>query len=109
MNFRWIDQDRAFVELLDTLQGEPRYALDTEFVSERSYRPRLALVQIGWSGGIALVDPLVVSLAPLERLLRGDGLAIRMAAPERGPVVERGRISALGMLLAWAVSSPPPR
>jgi hypothetical protein len=40
---------------------------------------------------------------------RGDGLAIRMAAPERGPVVERGRISALGMLLAWAVSSPPPR
>lgn len=40
---------------------------------------------------------------------RGDGLAIRMAAPERGPVVERGRISVLGMLLAWAASPPPPR
>lgn len=42
---------------------------------------------------------------------RDDGLAVRLAGPERGrePAVERGRVSLLGMLLAWAASGPPPR
>ena len=44
-------------ELVDELSDEPRYALDTEFHRERTYYPRLALVQIAWPGGLALVDP----------------------------------------------------
>lgn len=37
---------------------------------------------------------------------RGDGLAVRLAAPEREAAIERGRLSLVGMLLAWAASSP---
>ncbi|GIK86247.1 MAG: hypothetical protein KJ018_13920 [Burkholderiales bacterium] len=40
---------------------------------------------------------------------RGDGLAVRLAAPERESGVDRGRLSLLGMLLAWAASGPTPR
>jgi hypothetical protein len=35
---------------------------------------------------------------------RGDGLVVRLAAPERETMVERGRVSLLGLLLAWAAS-----
>jgi len=35
---------------------------------------------------------------------RGDGLVVRLAAPEREAMVERGRVSLLGLLLAWAAS-----
>jgi hypothetical protein len=36
---------------------------------------------------------------------RGDGMRVRVAAPERERVVERTRLSLVGMLLAYAVSS----
>lgn len=35
---------------------------------------------------------------------RADGLAVRVAAPERESSIERARISLVGMLLAWAAS-----
>ena len=40
---------------------------------------------------------------------RGDGLQVRMAAPERAPAVDRGRLSLFAMLLAYAVSERSPR
>jgi len=36
------------------------------------------------------------------RMERGDGLAVRLATPESETLVERGRVSLLGLLLAWA-------
>ena len=36
---------------------------------------------------------------------RGDGMRLRVAAPERERVVERARLSLVGMLLAYAASS----
>jgi hypothetical protein len=35
---------------------------------------------------------------------RGDGLQVQLAAPERERRVERGRLSLLGMLIAFAAS-----
>ncbi|MEM9068840.1 MAG: HRDC domain-containing protein [Myxococcota bacterium] len=72
MDTRWIDDDEAFHELLTLLRQRPRYALDTEFVRERSYYPKLALLQLAWDEGIALVDPLAVDVAPLRGLLETD-------------------------------------
>ena len=70
-----ITSDEALDALVDTLLSEPRYALDTEFHRERTYHPRLALVQVAWAGGSALLDPLAVDVTRLRRLLDGPPLA----------------------------------
>lgn len=72
----------ALDDLVAELIDQPRYAVDTEFHRERTYFPKVALVQIAWEGGIALVDPLAVSLQPLAKVLAGDGLAVMHAATQ---------------------------
>ena len=78
----WIDTTADLVALVDRLLAEPRYAMDTEFHRERTYYPRLALVQLAWPGGTALVDPLALDITELARLLDGPGLAVLHAAQQ---------------------------
>jgi ribonuclease D len=85
----WIDQAEALADLVRTVSGEPFYALDTEFHGERSYWPHLALVQIAWIGGLALVDPLAVDPAPLGELLAGPGCMVAHAADQDLSILER--------------------
>lgn len=82
MTFRWIDDDTELGALVDQLVVEPRYAIDTEFHRERTYYPKLALVQIGWPGGIALVDPLATDPSLLAKLFESDALAVLHAAQQ---------------------------
>lgn len=82
MSHRWIDTDEGLIDLVGELLAEPRYALDTEFHRERTYYPRLALVQIGWPGGIALIDPLRCDASLLRPLFESDSLAVLHAAQQ---------------------------
>jgi ribonuclease D len=77
------------VEHADDLQavcaeiaGEPYYALDTEFHTERTYYPKLALIQLAWADKIALVDPLAVDPRPLAQVFSGPGIAVAHAAEQ---------------------------
>lgn len=76
-------------ELVATLLEHDYYAVDTEFHRERTYYPRLALVQIAWPGGLTLIDPLAVDIAPLEAVLRSDAVAIMHASSQDLEVLER--------------------
>jgi ribonuclease D len=76
MNFRFVDSvdalQHALAEVRESLSRDPRLALDTEFVRERSYRPWLELVQLATSDGrIVLIDTRVLDgkLASLGQLL----------------------------------------
>ena len=89
MEPRWIDDPTAFAELITELRDEPRYALDTEFHGERTYWPRLALVQVAWSNGIALIDPFAVDMKPFGEILGGPGLMIAHAAEQDLAILER--------------------
>lgn len=75
-----------FANLVDELCDVPRYAIDTEFVRERTYRPVLALVQIGWRGAdgdkIALIDSMALDVSALRRVFEGPGLAVAHAAQQ---------------------------
>jgi ribonuclease D len=79
---RWVDRTDDLVALVDELSGEPRYALDTEFHRERTYFPRLALVQLAWPGNLVLVDPLAVDTAPFARLFGSPALVVAHAAQQ---------------------------
>lgn len=78
----WIDDRGGLDELIARLRDEPVYGLDTEFHRERTYYPHLALVQVAWSGGLAVVDPIAVDIGPLASVLEGPGLMICHAAEQ---------------------------
>jgi ribonuclease D len=79
---RWVEHTDELEVIVDRLVKEPRYALDTEFHRERTYFPRLALVQLAWPGGLVLVDPLAVDATPLTRLFASPSLAVAHAAQQ---------------------------
>lgn len=66
---RWIDRPEVLAAAVERWLAADEVCLDTEFVFERTYRPRLGLVQVAADGEIALIDPLVAGeldvLAPL--------------------------------------------
>ncbi len=88
--FRYVDTDEDFAEVIAETAQAPVYAVDTEFHRERTYYPKVALVQINWGRGVALVDPLAVSLGPFAEVLDGPGLAVMHACAQDLEVMARG-------------------
>jgi len=82
VTYRWIASDREVVEFVERASSEPRYALDTEFHRERTYFPKLALVQIAAAGEIVLIDPLACDLQPLKALFDSASIAVVHAAQQ---------------------------
>ena len=82
MNFLWVDEDRSLSELVQRLSDEDRIALDTEFHRERTYFPRLALIQISWSDGMAIIDPLACHAELMVPLFGPDRTVIFHAAQQ---------------------------
>ena len=66
--------------LVAAVADEEYYAFDTEFHTERTYVPDLALIQVAWADKVAMVDPLAVDPAPLATIFNGPGTAVAHAA-----------------------------
>lgn len=88
LDFRWIDAQDDLDALVDEVRTLPRYALDTEFHRERTYFPKLALVQIAWRPAdgspqqTVLIDPLAVDVSVLSALFETDALCVIHAAQQ---------------------------
>lgn len=86
LEYRWIDRQADFDDLVVELLAQPRYALDTEFHRERTYYPKLALVQVAWRTDdgqhLALVDPLSVDVAGFSKLFVSEALCVIHAAQQ---------------------------
>lgn len=74
--------DAALEQVVQSALRAPLYAIDTEFHRERTYFPRLALVQLQWGSDNVLIDPLAVDPRGLAPLLQGPGLAVVHAAAQ---------------------------
>jgi ribonuclease D len=62
----WIDQPDELPALAQTLQSQPWVGVDTEFLRERTFFPKLCLLQLAAGGKIWCVDTLRIgSLDPL--------------------------------------------
>jgi ribonuclease D len=85
---------RAIVnELAEQARRDGRFGLDTEFVSERRYRPLLCLVQIVVGDRIEILDPLTdLDAAPLAAVL---------ADPEVEVVLHAGRQDVAILKRSW--------
>jgi len=68
----WIDTDAALRDFVVASVGCGQYSSDTEFHREKTYFPRLALVQVRARDVTALIDPLAVDMALMRPLLDGD-------------------------------------
>ncbi len=67
---RVVTDAAGFRALIGRMRGAGKVGFDTEFVGERTYFPRLCLVQLGTYAEAVAVDPLAVGdLSPLEELL----------------------------------------
>ena len=86
--YRIVSTDAAFARVIESLRDQPSYALDTEFHRERTYFPKLALVQIAWPGDLVLVDPLAVDLRPFAEILESDSIAVLHAADQDLEILE---------------------
>ncbi len=74
-----ISRDSEFNTLIERACATDCVGLDTEFIWERTYYPRLGLIQLALSDEECfLIDPLALSdLAPLGRLL-GDRKVVKI-------------------------------
>ncbi len=67
---QYINQPEALSGFCRSIQDAPWVALDTEFIRDKTYYPRLCLIQIGVPGHTACIDPLGLDdLAPALDIL----------------------------------------
>jgi len=86
---RWVDDDAALADLVGTLCDVGEFGIDTEFHRERTYWPQLALLQVAWEGGAALVDPMAVDIASLGPVFASAPLVVAHAAGQDLEVLDR--------------------
>lgn len=89
MEPRFVDTDEGLANVIAELRGVSEYALDTEFHGEKTYFPKLALVQIAWDGGLALIDPLTVSVEPLAEIIDSDAMMVVHAGDQDLAIMAR--------------------
>ncbi|HEY4274369.1 MAG TPA: ribonuclease D, partial [Rhizomicrobium sp.] len=70
---RIVETNEALAAFLAELSSAPYLALDTEFLRDQTYYPRLCLIQVAAPGGIeGIIDPLApgLDLAPFYELMK---------------------------------------
>ncbi len=60
----WIDQEAELPALAAALEGQSWIGIDTEFLRERTFFPRLCVIQISTAGQIWCVDALRLEMLP---------------------------------------------
>jgi ribonuclease D len=89
VDYEWVDNQDVFNDLVTHALSAERIGVDTEFHRERTYWPRVALLQIAVENNVFLVDPLEVDLEPLAAVLDSDVLWVMHASSQDLEVLER--------------------
>ena len=72
----WIDQRESLQAWLAGLPADAVVGLDTEFMRRNTFYPQLALLQLGWNGHHALIDPLAFGIGDALQPPLGAGAAV---------------------------------
>lgn len=69
VSFQFIDRAEQLLDVVTQHAGERAVALDTEFMRDRTFFPKLCLVQLASSRGVFCIDPLAIAdLGSLDAL-----------------------------------------
>jgi len=80
-DIRYIDSAAQLETLCTQLPGADWMTLDTEFLREKTYYPKLCLLQVAVPGVVACVDPLVIEdISPLLDVIYDPGITKVMHA-----------------------------
>ena len=82
------DQD-ALLTIVKELLDVEIFAIDTEFHREKTYYPKLALLQLRWADRIAILDPLDLELTKLAPVFSSNSLAVFHAGSQDLEVLHR--------------------
>jgi len=75
LDFDYIDNNRSLHDFCTAVSDDRFCALDTEFVREKTYYPKLALIQVATETRQACIDPLAVDdFSPLIGLFENTGM-----------------------------------
>lgn len=72
----WIDSRDTLQSWLADVPTDAAVGLDTEFMRRNTFYPQLALLQLGWNGRHALIDPLAFDIGDALQPLLGGGPAV---------------------------------
>jgi ribonuclease D len=93
---RIVDSTAGLVELAKELENAPYIALDTEFMRDSTYWPKLCLIQIAAPGVAAIIDPLAegLDLAPFFELVKNPKIVKVLHAGRQDIEIfwQRGRV-----------------
>ena len=85
----WVGSDVACTEMVGILLDHTEIAVDTEFRREKTYYPRLALLQLGVNGLAFLVDPFQVDMTLLAPLFESNVEFVFHALEQDLDIIER--------------------
>lgn len=73
---QYIDSDEKLIEICKRLKNNDYIILDTEFIREKNYYPKLCLIQVAASNNVlACIDPLAINdLSPFVALLKDHNI-----------------------------------
>lgn len=80
--FHWIADDSALNALTGRQAPGGRLFIDTEFMRERTYWPRLALLQVNDGQGCHLIDPLTMTPPAMHALLERRPLVMHACSED---------------------------
>lgn len=70
-----IDSDEKLLDFCKILQQQPFITVDSEFIREHSYYSKLCLIQVGYEGGAAIIDPMTnIDLSPFFAILQNPNI-----------------------------------
>jgi ribonuclease D len=72
----WIDQQEDLRAWLAAVPTDAAIGFDTEFMRRNTFYPQLALIQLGWNGRYALVDPVAFAIGDALRPLLDESTAV---------------------------------
>lgn len=79
----YIDNQDQYQDFINKAKRYNKIAIDTEFIREKTYWPKLCLLQLAIEDQVVLVDPFKVDIVPIKDILANDKIVKIFHSPRQ--------------------------